>query len=62
MERLLLRIPEAGETLGLGRSKLYELIAAGDLEVVKIGKSVRIPDEALRAYVERLRSGRVQAQ
>lgn len=50
--RLLLRIPEAAARLGLGRSTMYELIQAGELPVVRIGKSVRIPASRLEAWVE----------
>ena len=49
--RLLLRIPEAAR-LGLGRSTVYELIQAGALPVVRIGKAVRIPASRLEAWVE----------
>jgi excisionase family DNA binding protein len=52
---LLLSVEEAGRALGLGRSKTYELIAAGDLEVVHIGRSARVPVAAIEAFVERLR-------
>ena len=51
MERLLLRPNEAAEVLGLGRSKTYELLASGDLPSVTVGKSRRVPLEALRAWV-----------
>ncbi len=51
MERLLLRPHEAAELLGLGRSTVYELIAGGAIPSIIIGKSRRIPLEALRAWV-----------
>ena len=31
-QRLLLRIPEGAATLGIGRTKIYELIATGELQ------------------------------
>ena len=62
MTKLLLTIEEAGEAIGLGRSKMYELITAGEIEAVKIGKARRVPAEALAAYVARLRSTQVEAQ
>ena len=52
-DRLLHRIPEAAWRLGLGRSTLYELIAAGELRAIKIGRAVRIPASELEAWVER---------
>ncbi len=56
-ERLLLRPEEAAEVLGIGRSKLYVLLAAGEIESVHIGTCRRIPLEALHGYVDRLRAG-----
>jgi excisionase family DNA binding protein len=50
--RLLLRIPEAAARLGVGRSTVYELIQAGQLPAVRIGKAVRIPASRLEAWVE----------
>ncbi len=56
---LLHRIPEAASRLGLSRSTLYELIAAGELRVIKVGRAVRIPAADLVAWVERqTRTGR----
>lgn len=49
--RLLLRPEEAARVLAIGRSKLYELLASGDLESVCIGSSRRIPADALRRFV-----------
>jgi excisionase family DNA binding protein len=53
MDRLLLKPTEAGEILGLGRSKVYEMLANGELPVVRVGRSVRVPVEALREWVSR---------
>jgi excisionase family DNA binding protein len=59
MEKLLLRPVEAAEAIGIGRSKVYELIARGDLPSVRIGASVRVPVDALRAWIARqLEAGR----
>ncbi len=54
-EPLLYRPEAAGAALGIGRSKIFELIAAGQLETVQIGRSRRVPAQALEAYVARLR-------
>ncbi|WP_235209943.1 helix-turn-helix domain-containing protein [Sphingobium sp. Ant17] len=40
---------------GIGRSKLYELIQSGDIEIVKIGTSTLIPVESLRQLINRNR-------
>lgn len=54
--RLLLRPEEAAELLGIGRSKLYDLLATGEVESVHIGSCRRIPVEGLHRYVDRLRA------
>ena len=56
---LLLTIPQAAAVLAIGRTTVYELIGAGDLEAVHIGRSARVPVAALEDYVERQRRGRV---
>jgi excisionase family DNA binding protein len=52
---LLLTIPQAASVLAVGRTTVYELIGAGDLEAVHIGRSVRVPVDALRSFVDRRR-------
>jgi excisionase family DNA binding protein len=51
----LLTVKEAGRVLSVSRSTIYELIAAGRLEVVHIGRAVRIPLDAVAGYVHTLR-------
>lgn len=55
MDKLLLTPEEAARAIGLGRTKVYELLRAGVLESVQIGSARRVPVEALREFVERLR-------
>jgi excisionase family DNA binding protein len=52
---LLLTVREAAERLGCGRTFVYELISAGELEMVKLGRLRRVPVAALDALVEHLR-------
>ena len=52
---LFLTIPQAAAVLAVGRTTVYELIGAGDLEAVHIGRSVRVPVDAVRAFVDRQR-------
>jgi excisionase family DNA binding protein len=49
---LLLSIPDVATTLGLGRSKVYELIAKEGLPVVRFGRSVRVSAASLQKWVE----------
>lgn len=52
---VLLVDPEgAAQSYGISRSKMYQLIASGEVESFKIGRSRRISVKALEAYVERL--------
>jgi excisionase family DNA binding protein len=55
LNRLLLTPTEAAEALGIGRSKLYELMRAGLVESVRIGAARRVPAEALVTYIAGLR-------
>jgi len=51
MERILLKPTEVAELLGIGRSKSYELIGSGIIPSIRIGSSVRVPMESLRAWI-----------
>ena len=51
-QRLLLRVPEVAKALGLGRTKVYELIAAGELPVIRLGRAVRVSVTSLQKWVE----------
>ncbi|MDQ6947320.1 MAG: helix-turn-helix domain-containing protein [Actinomycetota bacterium] len=51
IEPLLLRITEVATTLGLGRTKVFALVRSGELPVVRIGRSVRVPRAALQDWV-----------
>jgi len=53
--RLLVDVREAAAILSIGRSTLYELIGAGDIEVVHIGRACRVPVDGLVRFVERIR-------
>ena len=53
--KLLLRIEEAAEQLGIGRSLMYRLVLSGAVESVRLGRLRRIPAECLGEHVRRLR-------
>jgi len=53
LEKLLLKVVEAADLTGLGRSKAYELVANGTWPSISIGRSVRVPVAGLREWVER---------
>lgn len=56
-EPLAYRIPAAAKLLGIGKSKLYELIARGAIESIKDGNVRLIPAGAVRAYLARQAGG-----
>jgi len=47
-EPMTVRIPTAIRLTGIGRSKLYQLIASGEIETVKIGASTLVSVASLR--------------
>ena len=53
--KLLYRPAEAAQSLGLSRTRVYQLMQAGTLVSVKVGSSRRIPAADLDAFVRRLR-------
>ena len=55
LEPLTVRIPVAVQLTGIGRSKIYELISAGELDTVKIGASTLITVASLRRLVQKRR-------
>ena len=51
---LLLRPEDAARALGVGRTKVYELMRSGALRSVRVGGLRRIPVAALNEFVTRL--------
>lgn len=49
MESLLCSIPAAANALGLGRSKMYQLIDEGKVETLTIGRRRLVRIESVRA-------------
>ena len=54
LPRILLTPEEAAQALGIGRTKLYELLATAKLPSVRIGGSRRVSVDALTEFVRRL--------
>jgi len=44
---------EAAALVGLGRTTLWKLAGAGEIEVARVGRAVRINRESLTAYMKR---------
>ena len=51
IEPMTVRISMAIRITGIGRSKIYELIKAGEIETVKVGTSTLLNVESLRRLV-----------
>jgi excisionase family DNA binding protein len=48
---ILVGIPEAARLMGLGRSKLYQILNEGELKLIKLGGRSLISVDELRSYV-----------
>ena len=53
-DKLLYRIPEVAEALNVSRSKVYELLKAGEIRSVRIDRTRLVRADDLRAYVDSL--------
>ncbi len=47
---VLLTVADAARALAIGRTTMYELIRDGSIPVIHIGRSTRVPVEAIRAF------------
>jgi excisionase family DNA binding protein len=45
---------EAMKIVGIGRTKFNELVHAGDIKILRIGRRVLVPIEPLRAWLKSL--------
>ena len=50
-ERILYRPAEVGDAIGVSRARAYELISNGTIPSIRIGSSIRVPVDALRAWI-----------
>lgn len=55
LDPICVRVNDAARMIGVGRTKLYELIAAGEIETVKLGKATRITTASLHDLIRRQR-------
>jgi excisionase family DNA binding protein len=60
LEPLLYRISQVAALLGLGESKIYQLVKDGELKAVRIGGSrIRIPHKSIEDYITSLEPVRI---
>jgi excisionase family DNA binding protein len=60
--RLVLSIPEAYQALGIGETTLRQLIASGQLPVLRLGRRVLIPISAIEALVSQAAASKSGAE
>lgn len=48
LSRLTMSVDEAAQVLGISRNSAYDAVRAGDIEVVRIGKRIRVITNTLR--------------
>jgi excisionase family DNA binding protein len=53
----LLRPEDVQRILRIGRSKVYEMIARGELPMIRIGRVVRVPSRELDRWMEERNTG-----
>lgn len=51
MERIAVSLNEAGKAIGIGRTKIYELIKEGRLTTFKLGRRTLIKVESIRSLI-----------
>jgi len=51
MDKLLLKVHEAADLLGISRAKMYELLAEGSIPAIRVGSSLRVPVQQLQQWV-----------
>lgn len=54
MNTTLLSIPEACEKLRIGRTRLYQILNAGQIKAVRMGKRTFIPTAAVDEFINGL--------
>lgn len=58
-DRLLLKVEAAARALDLSRAQVFSMIATGELPSIKIGRSRRVPVDALRRWIAEQESHQV---
>ena len=53
VEPLLVKIDRAAELLGVSEATMYRLIAAGEIDTVRFGRTQRVPHSELERLIQR---------
>lgn len=54
---LLLTVMEMAAVLRIGRNAAYQMVKDGDIQSIRVGRSIRIPRNALIQFVESTQVG-----
>ena len=54
--QIFMTVEEAASALRIGRTRMFDMIAKGEIRSVLIGRSRRVSVDALRAYAKKLES------
>lgn len=54
---LLLTVGEMAAVLRIGRNAAYQMVKDGDIQSIRVGRSIRIPRNALIQFVESTQVG-----
>ena len=55
-DKLTLTVEEAAKVLGIGRNLCYDRVKTGDIPVIKIGRRLLVPRQALEKLLEQGRA------
>ena len=47
----VITVEELAEILRIGRNSAYKLVKSGDIDIIRIGRTIRIPKNALLDYL-----------
>lgn len=61
-DRLAYRVKEAAEALAISRSRFYELVAVGQIQILKDGARTIVRRSELEAYLDRLQEAADEAK
>lgn len=51
-KKLLLRIEDAASLCSMSRAKFYQLVSSGVIPSIRLGRSRRIPMDALQSWID----------
>ena len=59
MSTQLFSINDIQDALGIGRNKVYNLLQSGEIAAFKIGREWKVTEEAVEAYISKLRGDNI---